>query len=590
MSDPSTSSTILRGRGVPAVSGALAGLAVWALIDVLPDWTDSDRVILALATATAAFFVPFLAMTGPLAARFAALGAAVLAVPLTVLMTTASLRFDTVEGFVETGHPLVALALAIIVPVPFLIAGLGPKRVWTDYAELFDAAWDLLIRASAAGLFLGAFWALLALSDALLGLVGIEVIRWILDTDPAPYVLSGLMLGLGVAVAHELSDVVSPHLPIRLLRMLLPLALVVTGLFLAALPFRGLGDLFGSLSVAATMMGMAFAAATLVTSALDRDDGAAVEGRLMQRATQVLALMLPILALLAVYSVSERVSQYGWSPDRLAAMTAAVVLSGYAITYAGAVLVQREWMTRIRQANVMVALGVLALALAWISPLLNPQQLAVDSQIARYQQGRVSADGLDLWSIGREWGRPGAQGLQRMADLRTPGGEALEARLAALDASDNRYAFETAAPSEDRQDLERDVLAGVPVRPDGYALTPDLLAEIAPGTLRDWLDGCARRTPGGAPGCIAVMVDLLPDLDGPETLVFAMRSESYVHVSAFDAQGIPVGRFGPTWLSGTSQLTNGPQVIDHLSRGAFTVAPTRLNALRFEDAELVILP
>ncbi|MEL6644240.1 MAG: DUF4153 domain-containing protein [Pseudomonadota bacterium] len=588
--DPATSSAIVQGRGVLAVAGALAGLSVWALIDVVPDWTQNDRLILALATFSAAFFIPFLAMTGPLRAPRAALGALVVAVPLTVLMTTASLRFDTVEAFAETGHPLIALALAIIVPVPFLIAGLGPRRAWAEYADLFDAAWALLVRGIAAGLFLGAFWALIALSNALLGLVGIEAISWILEIDPAPYVLTGLMLGLGAAVAHELADVVSPHLPIRLLRMLLPLALVVTAVFLAALPFRGLGDLFGGLSVAATMMGMAFAAATLVSAALDRDDAAAADGRLMQVATQILSLMLPVLALLAVYSVSERVSQYGWSPDRLAAMTAAVVLAGYGITYAGAVLVQREWMGRIRQANVMVALGVLVLALAWLSPLLNPQKLAVASQVARYEQGQVSADALDLWSIGRGWGRPGRDGLARLAELRTPGGPALEARLAALEAAPNRYAFETAAPSEDRQTLVASVLAAMPVRPEGRALTPEALAEIAPGTLQDWRDGCDRRTPGGAAGCLALLADLLPGRAGLETLVFVMRSDSFVQVSAFGADGVPVGRFGPTWLSGAGQMPTAPAIIDDLLQGAFTVAPTRLNALRINDAELIILP
>ncbi|MEO0703269.1 MAG: DUF4153 domain-containing protein [Pseudomonadota bacterium] len=583
-------SSVAHGRGVLALCGALAGAALWVLIDVLPELTQNDRLILALATAAAAFFVPLLAMIGPLPAPRAALGAAGLSVPLTLLMTTASLRFDTVEAFAETGHPLVALFLAIAVPVPFLIAGLGAPARWWDYAALFTAAWNVLVRATAALIFVGVFWALVFLSDTLLGLVGIKVIEVIIDIGPMPYVLSGLTLGLGAAVAHELSDYVSPHLPIRLLRLLLPLALVVTAVFLAALPFRGLDGLFGNLSVAATLMGMAFAGATLVTSALDSDDRAAVQGRGMRLAGQALALTLPILALLAVYSVSERVSQYGWSPDRLAAMTAAVVLAGYGLTYAAAVMLQREWMGRIRQANVIVALGVLVLALAWISPFLNPQKLSVVSQISRYEQGQVSADGLDLWAIGRDWGRPGQAALQQLAELRTPGGAVMAERLAALEAANNRFEFEDAAPPEDRQALARAIRAALPVLPEGAALPERLIEEVNPGIARGWETACARQTPGGAPGCIAVVAELLPNVPGAETLVFVMQSRSYVQVFAFNAAGEAVGRFGPTWLSGTQEATTAPDLIDRLASGAFEIAPAGLTALRFDGAELVILP
>ena len=579
-----------RLRGVLALAGARAGLALWALGEVVPRVTENDRVILAFATAAAAFFGPFLAMAGPLPVLRALGGAAALAVPLTLLMTTASLRFDCAEGFVETGHPVVALMLAIAIPVPFLIAGLGRSGQWTEYAQRFGAAWATLVRGVAAGLFLGAFWALVFLSDTLLGLVGITVIEWLLDFDAVPAVLSGLVLGLGAAVAHELADFVSPKLPIRLLQLLLPFALAVTALFLAALPFQGLEWLFGGLSVAATLMGMAFAAATLVTTAIDADDGAAVTSRVMRLSAQALSLMLPVLALLAVYSVTERVSQYGWSPDRLAAITAAVVLAGYGITYAGAVLVQTEWMARIRQANVIVALGVLALGLAWISPFLNAQQLAVTSQVSRYQQGRVSAEGLDLWAIGRQWGRPGVAALQDLEALGTPGREVLLGRLEALADADSRYAFETAAPPEERRALRRAIRVATPVHPAGAVLPDGFFDTMGVSFMQMWRGACARQTPGGAPGCIAVVAELTPVSDGSEIIVFTMQSDRFVQVSAFDGRGVTVGQFGPTWLSGDHTATSDPALIDLVARGAVDTGPAGLTALRLGDMELVILP
>ena len=82
-----------------------------------------------------------------------------------------------------------------------------------------------------------------------------EIISDLLDIDGVPFVLTGLVLGLAIAVVNELSDYVSPYLILQLLRLLLPVLVVVMAVFIVALPFRGLSGLFGGLSAAATLMG-----------------------------------------------------------------------------------------------------------------------------------------------------------------------------------------------------------------------------------------------------------------------------------------------------------------------------------------------
>ncbi len=107
--------------------------------------------------------------------------------------------------------------------MPFLIAALGPVGNWRDYPELFNQSWNIVVRYVAAWLFMGLFWAVLLLSNELFGIIGLEILDDLLDIAPVPYVLSGLVLGLALAVVNELSEYVSPYLILRLLRLLLPL-------------------------------------------------------------------------------------------------------------------------------------------------------------------------------------------------------------------------------------------------------------------------------------------------------------------------------------------------------------------------------
>ncbi len=579
-------------RLVQTLAGGLGGCALWALFEVVPD-IAGDRVVFALAVFVTVLFVPFLLSAGAIAPLRAALAAIALSAVVTALSLTASLRFATVSGFVETGHPIVAIMFLTLLPVPFLIAGLGEERRWLDYAVLFDAAWAAAVRAMAALAFLGAFWLFLFLSDALLALVEIELLDWLLDAGPTPFILSGAAVGLGLSAAGEMPEFVSPHLPLRLLRFLVLPAFAVIGLFVAMLPVRGLSGLFGTLSTAAVLLAMLAAVTSLVSAALDRDDAEAPEGRILRGSVQALVILMPVLAALAIYAIVERVGQHGWSPDRLAAMSLALVGGGYAATYFIAVLLRRDWMRRIRLANIAVAIGIIALSAAWLSPLLNPQRLAVASQIGRYANGAVAASELDLWVMRENWGLAGKAGIARlneMAQAEGAGDPVLAEQLAVLDKSQTRAEFENWGHSGDRAELVAELRTELVVYPPGSVVPDALFDQPQRSELQQWSAACARRTVSGQKGCSAVLADLLPDAPGSEILVLLLESEAYVRVAAFHADGRVLGRYGPIWLTEDYSVTTSPDLIDQLARGAFSVSPSRLNVLRIGDSELIVLP
>jgi len=577
------------GRLSMAVVGALAGLAMWALSDVLPDLlTDRPRLYLFLSALAWALFAAWLAMAGPLRLPRAGELAAALALPVAGLLTWASLRFDTTEAFFRTGHPLVSFLLLTALPLPFLIAHRRAGR-WNDYALLFQHSWNIVVRFAAAWLFVGVVWGVVLLSDALLKLVGIDTIEWLLEQEVVPYLLTGVTLGLALAVVNELSDYVSPYLVLRLLRLLLPVVLVVVVIFLAALPLRGLSNLFGEFSAAATLLAMAMGALTLVTTALDADDDAAVKNAAMRLAAQLLALLIPALAVLAGEAIRIRVAQYGWSPDRLAAATIAAVVLGYGLAYALSVLSRRNWAGRIRQANIVMALLVLLLALAWLTPLIDPQRLATAHQVARFRDGAVSARELDLWTIGREWGRAGRAGIDRLAAMTDhPEAALLAERLAALETASSRYAFERQSAEADSGALIAAIRAKLPVRPEGASLPEGLLENLRKWELEELSRACGRATPAGNPGCVLLRVELSDATAGEEAVLVtgSDRGSPVLRGYFADPAGAGYVMRVPEVLSGAGGYRTGGAVIDDLIAGKFSLRPVSINALVFEGQEL----
>ncbi len=358
---------VARHRLVLASLGAVAALALWGLGDNWDDPGLPPPLYLALFTFVATFFSVALALAGPVSVPRALRGALLIGVPVTGLVCLAGLRHVVATDLLDQPEMLSVIVVLVFFSTPFLLVRLETPEQWRNYGALFDAAWTMTVRYFVGYVFVGVFWLVVFSSNALLELVGIDLIDRLLAADWAPFVLSGAVLGLGLAVVYELRRMISPFLILRLLRLLVPVVLAVLVVFLAAVPFRGLSGLFGELSAAATLMGTAIVAITLISTALDRDDTRAVSTRGIRVATRVLALLLPFLALLAVWAVVLRVRQYGWTPDRVLAATTAGFVLAYGVGYAGAVLRGQAWAARVRNVNVLVALAVIGLSALWLT-------------------------------------------------------------------------------------------------------------------------------------------------------------------------------------------------------------------------------
>ncbi|WP_424986223.1 hypothetical protein [Microbulbifer sp. S227A] len=582
LQDRSPPGQAVRHRLVMAGLGCVAGLALWGLGERWGDPAVPPGLFLALFAFVASYAVVALALCGPVAIARAMLGGLALAVAITLLTSVAGLRYDRATDLFNEPVMISVSAVLVLFATPFLLVWLQDRASVLRYDRLFDAAWMLMARYGLACVFVAAFWLVAFLSDALLELVDITVIDTLLRPGWVRFGLSGAVLGLGLAVMQELRHTLSPYPLLRLLRLLVPLVLAVVAVFLAAVPLRGLDRLFGEFSSGGTLLGAAAVAVSLVSMALDRDDAMAIRTRGLQMATRGLALLLPLLAALAVWAVVLRVRQYGWTPDRLLAMTAAVFLLIYGLGYGGAVLLGRSWMARVRQINVWIALLAIAVAVAWMTPVLDIYRISTASQVKRYQSGQATLAQLALWPLAHEWGRAGQSGLAALqATAEASGNHLLTARIADARAATNRYQFEQELQIRDLPGRTAELLDLLPVRPDGATLGAETLGNLPAFALNAWLDGCRRKTADGRPGCVLVKGAFVPSAGAAEQAMIlyldANADTRISHVVLRPGQGFvmrdvfdPATRAWPTLPAAT---------ISQVQDGQFSLQPSGMNAL-----------
>ncbi|MEJ5217662.1 hypothetical protein WG622_05390 [Cognatishimia sp. D5M38] len=549
-----------------ACVGALAGGSVWVLMDVLPQSIENQWLLLWIGSVIFGFFTPLLGLVGPLKPREALSVAAVLGLSAAALFYWASLRVTDVDDVFEIGFDPAAFCVLIFMGAPFGAAVMR-GRVF-DYAFLFDTAWGIVVRYLAAWVFVGLFWAALFLSHALLEIVGITLIWDLVEEDVVPFVLTGLVLGLALAVANELRAYVSPYLLLRLLRLLMPPLVLVVGVFILALPFRGLSGLFGEFSAAGTLMAVAIAGASLIAAAVDSTDEEAVGSRLMHLATKAFAGMLPILGVLAVWAVVIRVSDYGWTPVRLAAFVAAVFVLAYGVLY-GAALLRSDWMARIRQANVYHALAVLLVAALWLSPVLDTSRISANSQVKRLVTGVSTVENLPAWEIVNEWGWAGQRALERLKALDETEYPGLGDVLLRAE-NDSKWEFNRSESGPTRLSMATEALEKAILYPEGASLTPSALAGLRRIPLERLVESC------GVGPCVLILGEMG---EGRQIVSFIPQFEGGADVALYgENDGV---YFYDQYLTQVDQAT-----LEKVAAGEFRVAPSSLKSIWIGEMEI----
>ncbi|MCE7032234.1 DUF4153 domain-containing protein [Lysobacter sp. GX 14042] len=399
------------------------------------------------------------------------------------------------------------MAAALFVAGPFLQCRQEHGRWCAPYPELFAHAWQNALTLVVAAVFTGLCWAVLGLWGGLFKLIGVGFFADLFTSRPFVYLGTGVIVGLGVLVGRSQSK------PVRVLRRLLfaiftglfPLLAAIALLFVATLPFTGLAPLWGTRSAATVLMSLVLAMVVFANAVYQDGD----EPPPYPRALRLLALaglvVLPVFAVLALVALGLRISQYGWSVDRLWGVLAACVLCVHAFGYAWAALSRRgPWLARLEPVNVTAALLGVALVLLANSPVLDPQRIAAHSQVQRLLDGRTDAGAFDVDYLRFLSGRAGYRALSELKDA--PRVQADAALLERIDrALQRQYRYlpwgREAGATIDDVAQARDLVRTSGAVPEDW--WPALLGDAG-------LDSIACLQPGS--DCIAIARDL--DGDG----------------------------------------------------------------------------
>lgn len=374
------------------------------------------------------------------------------------------------------GWRVFSLALAIGIAAPLFQAGRESGFRPISYALAYDHAWTNAILWCLGWAFVGVTILLSFLLAALFQLIKIDFLSDVLQKEWFWRPLVGLAFGLGLALLREHSRIVSllRNVAMLVLGVLAPVLAIGLGLFLLFLPFTGLQPLWDATkSTTPILLGCTLGALLLVNAVIGNGADDASRNRVLRWAALGLAIVILPLAGIAAIATGLRIGQYGFTPERLWALTFVILASVVAVAYLVSIVRGRAaWAEKVRPANLNIAMITCAAALLLATPILSFNAISTRDQVARLESGRISPDKFDWRALAFDFGVPGRRELERLkksaiSAIRTKANEAFAAK--------NRWE----APDGDKAVREEAIGKTLRILPAGTALPPELREAIA---------------------------------------------------------------------------------------------------------------
>ena len=435
-----------------------------------------------------------------------------------------------------------------------VVGGHIHRRFRATYATHFDIAWKLAVQAVLGAAFVGAFWLMLVLGSGLFNLIKLDFFKRLIQHEWFAIPVTAL----AAAAALHLTDIRpalvrgARTLALGLLSWLLPLLTLIVAGFLASLPFTGLAPLWSVGHASALLLASSAALIILINAAHQDGESERLPPSILQMAGSIAAILPVPLSLLAAYALYLRVQQYGWSDDRVVVAACVLVAIAYAGGYVRAVWPRQPWLYRIEDWNFNVALLILVVLLALLTPIASPVRIAVADQMARLESGKIKPEKFDIAYLRRSGGRYGKQALERLSQSKS----ALLRESAVNELKTNGNVPLGLSPKST-------LASRISVHPDGAKLPASFFAN-------DWSKDPAE---GERPACMTSINSrceaLMADIDGDGKLEIILFGTDQVDAQIFHEQT------AGTWrLTGLLKFPyRCAKVLDGLRSGRFQLTP-----------------
>jgi hypothetical protein len=299
------------------------------------------------------------------------------------------------------------------------------------YETYFEEAWKRGIQLLLALLFVGLFWIILFLGIALFKIIKIEWFGDVIAYSYVAWVISGVAMGFAVHLADVQTKMLSTVrlLVLTVLSWLLPLITLIGLGFGVGLIFTGLKPLWDTNAATLTMLSACVILVLLMNSAYQQGEPDRDIHPFLKWTLRLASVVLLAFSLIAAYSLILRVNQYGLTFDRILAGLGVFVSVLFGIGYTASIIVpSRRFMQGLETTNITMAFVKVALILALLTPVLDPNRLSVESQVARLKTAKVTQDQFDWWFLRFGAEKQGITALDKLSNDPVFGDKAREVK------------------------------------------------------------------------------------------------------------------------------------------------------------------
>ncbi|TMJ12526.1 MAG: DUF4153 domain-containing protein [Alphaproteobacteria bacterium] len=327
---------------------------------------------------------------------------------------------------------------AVAVAAPLLQSARDSGRFRFDYRSVHGHAWGNVVLWCASWGFLAIVLLLLLLLGGLFDLIGLDLLRRLMDKPWFLWTILGGALGAAIGLLRDRDKILLllQRVVMAVLSVLAPILAFGLVFFLLALPFTGLAPLWNETkSTTPILLTCIVGAIVLANAVIGNGPEEEAKARPLRWSAMALAGAILPLAIVAAVSTGLRIGQYGLTPERLWAAVFVGIALVCALAYVAALVIGRSgWAERVRRYNIVIAIGLCLLALVLALPIVPFGALSVSSQVARLESGRVTPQRFDWPALRFEFGPAGVRALERLrdqsanADIRARAAEALKAK------------------------------------------------------------------------------------------------------------------------------------------------------------------
>jgi hypothetical protein len=384
-----------------------------------------------------------------------------------------------------------------------------------DYGRLYINAWHNAVLGLLPLVLVGLVFGALFLASALFELIGLTFLEKLLKETAFNFPLAGALFALVVIYLRENDRVLSvaSRFGVAMFRIVGLVICVAALVFLLYLPVAGLDKLWNSGYAASIILTVVIVTGFYANAYVEDGDGL-LWGKIStvrKMLVTIAVAVMPIFVALGAYAFYLRISQYGFTPDRIYAVPILLFAAFYSVGYCVKIYKHRlDWAKNVQVMNIRLALFAAGSALLLQVSLISPYTLAAMHQNHRLVDGIVSADDFDFAALKYSAARPGRLKFDRLvAEDETLNSLGFTGSIAGLREAENPYSFSARRPHRQKKLLK---LAHFKTLPKGMGLQAaadgGLIAAI--GVLPRWpfnIQRCTKKNPDVACAIWAVDAD-----------------------------------------------------------------------------------